>query len=112
MRERAKMTHVYFFAHRNLLSTRTRRSSIFRQPPTWSVNPATIPAALCALGIGIFFSYVGILYVVLSPLVLAKANNHRVFLPSLLSHHNAFQTSDIPVRFFFIPLGFALALVL
>ncbi|KAH9965074.1 sodium-potassium ATPase [Russula compacta] len=86
-------TNVYFFTlvimqWGNLLSTRTRRSSIFQQPPTWSVNPATIPAALCALGIGIFFSYVGIF------------------------HHNAFQTSDIPVRFFFLPLGFALALVL
>ncbi|KAI0290823.1 sodium-potassium ATPase [Russula brevipes] len=54
---------VYFFTlvvmqWGNLLSTRTRRSSIFQQPPTWGVNRAVIPAALCALLIGIFFSYV------------------------------------------------------
>jgi sodium/potassium-transporting ATPase subunit alpha len=53
----------------NLLSTRTRKSSIFQQPPTWGVNRAVIPAAICALLIGIFFCYVPVLYVVpfLSP---------------------------------------------
>jgi sodium/potassium-transporting ATPase subunit alpha len=64
--------HSLFFARgtqiicSNLLSTRTRRSSIFQQPPTWGVNRAVIPAAICALLIGIFFCYVPVLYVVLS----------------------------------------------
>ncbi|KAN0129016.1 cation transporting ATPase [Lactarius tabidus] len=82
---------VYFFTlvvmqWGNLLSTRTRRSSIFQQPPSWGVNRTTIPAAICALIIGIFFSYVP-------------------------PFHNVFQTSDIPVKFFFIPMSFALALL-
>jgi hypothetical protein len=55
--------HVCFVAYSNLLSTRTRRSSIFQQPPTWSVNCAVIPAALIALIAGIFISYVHALYV-------------------------------------------------
>ncbi|KAH9965077.1 sodium-potassium ATPase [Russula compacta] len=83
---------VYFFTlvitqWGNLLSTRTRRSSIFQQPPTWGVNPAVIPAALCALLIGIFFSYVPVF------------------------HDAFFQTSDIPARHFFIPMTFALGLL-
>ena len=55
------------FLHSNLLSTRTRRSSIFQQPPTWGVNRTTIPAAISALVIGIFFSYVPVLYVTRPP---------------------------------------------
>ncbi|KAH9955492.1 hypothetical protein BC827DRAFT_1236737 [Russula dissimulans] len=82
---------VYFFTlvvmqWGNLLSTRTRRSSILQQPPTWGVNRATIPAAICALVIGIFFSYVPVF-------------------------HKVFQTSKIPARHFFIPLTFALGLI-
>ncbi|KAF8263726.1 sodium-potassium ATPase [Lactarius quietus] len=82
---------VYFFTlvvmqWGNLLSTRTRRSSIFQQPPTWGVNRTTIPAAICALVIGIFFSYVPVF-------------------------HNVFQTSNIPAIHFFIPMAFALALL-
>ncbi|KAI9507404.1 sodium-potassium ATPase [Russula earlei] len=83
---------VYFFTlvvmqWGNLLSTRTRRSSIFQQPPTWGLNPSTIPAAICALLIGIFFSYVP-------------------------AFHNVFQTSNIPARHFLIPIPFALALII
>jgi sodium/potassium-transporting ATPase subunit alpha len=47
------------FPRSNLLSTRTRRSSIVQQ----RVNRTTIPAALCSLAIAIFFSYVPFLYV-------------------------------------------------
>jgi sodium/potassium-transporting ATPase subunit alpha len=82
---------VYFFTlvvmqWGNLLSTRTRKSSIFQQPPTWGVNRAVIPAAICALLIGIFFSYVPVF-------------------------HHIFQTSKIPAIHFFIPMAFALALI-
>jgi sodium/potassium-transporting ATPase subunit alpha len=51
-------------AARNLLATRTRRSSILTLPPTWSVNRMVLPAAVLALCIGIFFSYIPALYVV------------------------------------------------
>ncbi|KAI0259575.1 sodium-potassium ATPase [Gloeopeniophorella convolvens] len=83
---------VYFFTlvvmqWGNLLSTRTRRSSILQQPPSWAINRATIPAALCALAIGIFFSYIP-------------------------AFQNVFQTRGIPAEHFFIPMTFALALVL
>ncbi|KAH9059426.1 sodium-potassium ATPase [Lactarius deliciosus] len=83
---------VYFFTlvvmqWGNLLSTRTRRSSIFQQPPTWGVNRMVIPSAICALLIGIFFCYVPVF-------------------------HNIFQTSNIPAKHFFIPLTFALALLI
>jgi len=83
---------VYFFTlvvmqWGNLLSTRTRRSSILQQPPTWKINPSTIPAAFCALLIGIFFSYVPVF-------------------------HTVFQTSNIPAKHFFIPLTFALGLLI
>ncbi|KAI9451513.1 sodium-potassium ATPase [Lactarius psammicola] len=83
---------VYFFTlivmqWGNLLSTRTRRSSIFQQPPTWGVNRAVIPSAICALIIGIFFCYVPVF-------------------------HHVFQTSNIPAKFFFIPMTFALALLI
>ncbi|KAH9955497.1 sodium-potassium ATPase [Russula dissimulans] len=82
---------VYFFTlvvmqWGNLLSTRTRRSSIFQQPPTWSVNRATIPAGICALVVAVFFSYVPVF-------------------------HNVFQTSKIPAKHFFIPLTFALGMI-
>ncbi|KAH9035191.1 sodium-potassium ATPase [Lactarius pseudohatsudake] len=83
---------VYFFTlvvmqWGNLLSTRTRRSSIFQQPPTWGVNRMVIPSAICALLIGIFFCYVPVF-------------------------HHVFQTSNIPAKHFFIPLTFALALLI
>ncbi|KAH9172572.1 sodium-potassium ATPase [Lactarius sanguifluus] len=83
---------VYFFTlvvmqWGNLLSTRTRRSSIFQQPPTWGVNRMVIPSAICALLIGIFFCYVPVF-------------------------HDIFQTSNIPAKHFFIPLTFALALLI
>ncbi|KAN0129017.1 sodium-potassium ATPase [Lactarius tabidus] len=83
---------VYFFTlvvmqWGNLLSTRTRRSSILQQPPTWGVNRTTIPAAICALAIGIFFSYIPVF-------------------------QNVFQTSKIPAIHFFIPMSFALALLI
>ncbi|KAF8493698.1 sodium-potassium ATPase [Russula emetica] len=82
---------VYFFTlvvmqWGNLLSTRTRRSSIFQRPPTWGVNRVVIPAAICALLIGIFFCYVPVF-------------------------HHIFQTSNIPAEHFFIPMAFALALI-
>ena len=89
----------------NLLSTRTRKSSIFQQPPTWGVNRATIPAAICALLIGIFFSYVPILYVALCLLLVAKVDK------LLRVSHHVFQTSKIPAMYFFIPMAFALALI-
>ncbi|KAI0245745.1 hypothetical protein BJV78DRAFT_1287213 [Lactifluus subvellereus] len=57
---------VYFFTlvvmqWGNLLSTRTRRSSIF-QLPAAGVNRAAIPAAICALLIGLFFCYVPVFH--------------------------------------------------
>jgi sodium/potassium-transporting ATPase subunit alpha len=60
----SKLLITCYVMHSNLLSTRTRRSSIFQQPPTWGINRAVIPAAICALVIGIFFCYVPVLYVV------------------------------------------------
>ena len=98
------------FLHSNLLSTRTRRSSIFQQPPTWGVNRTTIPAAISALVIGIFFSYVPVLYVTRppslgTPFTGLSADTHCVF------SHNVFQTSNIPAKHFFIPMTFALALL-
>ena len=96
----------FFFLRSNLLSTRTRRSSIFQQPPTWGVNRTTIPAAICALCIGIFFCYIPVLCVPLPPSLLhARADSHRIF------SHNIFQTSNIPAKHFFIPMTFALALL-
>jgi sodium/potassium-transporting ATPase subunit alpha len=100
-----------FFAPRaqmicsNLLSTRTRKSSIFQQPPTWGVNPAVIPAAIGALLIGIFFCYVPVLYVFLSLSSFSRKLN------CLLVSHHIFQTSNIPARHFVIPMAFALALI-
>lgn len=91
--------------HRNLLSTRTRRSSILQQPPTWGVNRTTIPAAICALVIGIFFSYIPVLYVTFPPFAHPCTDTHCVF------SQNVFQTSKIPAIHFFIPMSFALALL-
>ena len=92
-----------------MLSTRTRRSSILQQPPTWGVNRTTIPAALCALTIGIFFCYVPALCAPLSPssFLHSRADIHRV----LNTSHHVFQTSNIPAKHFFIPMTFALALI-
>jgi len=83
---------VYFFTlvvmqWGNLLATRTRKTSIFQLPPKWNVNRAVIPAALLALCIGIFFSYVPVF-------------------------HSVFQTHDIPVEHFFLPMTFGLALLM
>ncbi|KAH9987209.1 hypothetical protein BJV77DRAFT_1026401 [Russula vinacea] len=76
--------NVYFFT---LVVMQWGKSSIFQQPPTWGVNRAVIPAAICALLIGIFFCYVPVF-------------------------HHIFQTSNIPAIHFFIPMAFALALFL
>jgi sodium/potassium-transporting ATPase subunit alpha len=93
------------FSDRNLLSTRTRRSSILQQPPTWNINRTTIPAAFCALLIGIFFCYVPVLYVSgLGLPVVSVGADH-------IDSHKVFQTSNIPVEHFFIPLTFALGLI-
>ncbi|KAI0064852.1 sodium-potassium ATPase [Artomyces pyxidatus] len=83
---------VYFFTlvvmqWGNLLATRTRKSSIVQRPPTWNVNRAVVPSALLALAIGIFFSYIP-------------------------AFHSIFQTHDIPVEYFFIPMTFGLGLVI
>ncbi|KAI0246253.1 cation transporting ATPase [Lactifluus subvellereus] len=79
---------VYFFTLvviHNLLSMRTRRSSIF-QLPAAGVNRAVIPAADCALLIGLVFCYVPVF-------------------------HHVFQTSNISAEHFFILTTFALALI-
>ncbi|KAI0246247.1 sodium-potassium ATPase [Lactifluus subvellereus] len=106
---------VYFFTlvvmqWGNLLSTRTRRSSIFQQPPTWGVNRAVIPAAICALLIGLFFCYVPVLYV-LSVLWACSRLVELIYVVSPLLSHHVFQTSNIPAEHFFIPMAFALALI-
>ena len=92
--------------HSNLLSTRTRRSSIIQQPPTWGVNRTTIPAAICALVIGIFFSYIPALYVTHLHSAHQCADTYCIF------SQNVFQTSKIPAIHFFIPMSFALALLM
>ena len=74
-------------------------------PPTWSINRAVIPAALLALCIGIFFSYVPALYVL------------ELLVPSGVGangacSHSVFQTHDIPVEYFFLPMTFGLGLLM
>ncbi|KZV66047.1 sodium-potassium ATPase [Peniophora sp. CONT] len=83
--------NIYFFTlvlmqWGNLLATRTRKTSILKMPPSWTINRAVIPAALLALCIGIFFSYVP-------------------------AFHSVFQTHDIPVEYFFLPMAFGLGLL-
>jgi len=98
------------FPRSNLLSTRTRRSSIFQQPP-WRVNRKPILAAACALVIvAVFFSYVPFLYILFLAVFpfFYVDENLSFFFP--LSH-GVFKTSDIPARYFLIPMTFALALI-
>ncbi|KAI0036987.1 sodium-potassium ATPase [Vararia minispora EC-137] len=82
---------VYFFTlvlmqWGNLLATRTRKSSIVQLPPSWRVNKMVVPAAIVALVLGIFFHYVPVF-------------------------HSIFQTSNIPVEYFFLPMTFGLGLL-
>ncbi|VDC04342.1 unnamed protein product [Peniophora sp. CBMAI 1063] len=84
--------NIYFFTlvlmqWGNLLATRTRKTSILQMPPSWKINRAVIPAALLALSIGIFFSYVP-------------------------AFHSVFQTHDIPVEYFFLPMAYGLGLLI
>ncbi|KAI0041569.1 sodium-potassium ATPase [Auriscalpium vulgare] len=71
----------------NLLATRTRKSSILQQPPSWGINKTIVPAALTALAIGIFFSY-----------------------PSFF--HTIFKTHGIPAEYFFLPMAFGLGILM
>ena len=73
----------------NLLATRTRRLSILQQPPVG--NSATsnywlFPAGVIAIGVGTLFSYI----------------------PGI---QNVFGTRGVPVKVWFIPLSFALGIL-
>lgn len=73
----------------NLLSTRTRRLSIFQQNPLGNQstrNYYIFPAALIALILAVFFSYI--------PLF-----------------QNIFGTSGIAVEYYFLPMSYGLALL-
>ncbi|KAI0045063.1 sodium-potassium ATPase [Auriscalpium vulgare] len=83
---------IYFFTliimqWGNLLASRTRKSSILQQPPSWGINRTTVPAALIALAIGIFFSY-----------------------PPFF--HTIFKTHGIPAEYFFLPMAFGLGMLI
>ncbi|KAF8503943.1 sodium-potassium ATPase [Hysterangium stoloniferum] len=80
---------VYFFTlivmqWGNLLATRTRKLSIFQHPPTR--NKYLVPAMICAVVLGIFFSYVP-------------------------WFQKIFTTRGIPAEHYFIPLTFGFALL-
>ena len=90
---------------RNLFATRGRKLSIVQHRPT--SNPWVFAGAGAALCIGIFFHYVPWLYVY--PFVwdaISATHRRRIY------SHGIFQTRPVPVEFFFIPLTFALGLLL
>ncbi|EJT99446.1 sodium-potassium ATPase [Dacryopinax primogenitus] len=86
---------VYFFTlvimqWGNLLSTRTRRLSIFQHPPIFNratQNLYLFGAMACALGIAVFFSYIPFF-------------------------QNVFLTRGVPVEHYFLPLAFGIGILL
>ncbi|KAG8712443.1 hypothetical protein FRC11_000131 [Ceratobasidium sp. 423] len=85
-----KAQSVYFFTlvimqWGNLLATRSRKLSIFQHKP--SGNWYIFPAMICALVIGIFFSYVPFF-------------------------QKTFLTRGVPVEHYFLPVAFGLGLLL
>ncbi|CAE7108182.1 unnamed protein product [Rhizoctonia solani] len=85
-----KAQSVYFFTlvimqWGNLLATRSRKLSIFQHRP--SGNWYIFPAMICALAIGIFFSYVPFF-------------------------QKTFLTRGVPVEYYFLPVTFGIGLLL
>ncbi|EUC60331.1 sodium/potassium-transporting ATPase subunit alpha [Rhizoctonia solani AG-3 Rhs1AP] len=85
-----KAQSVYFFTlvimqWGNLLATRSRKLSIFQHKP--SGNWYIFPAMICALAIGIFFSYVPFF-------------------------QKTFLTRGVPVEYYFLPVAFGFGLLL
>jgi sodium/potassium-transporting ATPase subunit alpha len=93
--------YAYSYPARNLLASRCRRQSIFTNTPL--KNLYCIPAAIMALIIAIFFSYIPWLYVLfLSPLQPS---------PTCLFSQKIFLTRGIPAQYYFIPMGFGLGIL-
>jgi sodium/potassium-transporting ATPase subunit alpha len=94
--------YAYSDPTRNLLASRCRRQSIFTNTPL--KNLYCIPAAVMALIIAIFFSYIPWLYVL-------PFRTPSLPSPTCPFSQKIFLTRGIAAEYYFIPMGFALGIL-